>query len=320
MKKILSMILAILLFVSGTSFAAQSAPVRVAALNGPTGMGLAKLMKEAESSGEYEFTLAGAADMIVPKLVKGELDMACVPANLASILYKNTNGQVSVLAVNTLGVIYIVERGDTIHSVEDLKGRTVYASGKGSTPEYALNYLLDMHGLDVNEDLNVEYKSEHAECLTALIQDENAVAMLPQPFVTVAQSKKDDIRIALDFSNEWDKLQEGSETPSGMITGVVVARRAFVEANPDKVDKFLNDYAASVQYVNENVADAAKLIGEYGIVAQDVAEKAIPYCNIVCITGAEMKTKLSGYLTVLANQNPEAVGGQVPGEDFYYAD
>lgn len=314
------MILAILLFVSGTSFAAQSAPVRVAALNGPTGMGLVKLMKEAESSGEYEFTLAGAADMIVPKLVKGELDMACVPANLASILYKNTNGQVSVLAVNTLGVIYIVERGDTIHSVEDLKGRTVYASGKGSTPEYALNYLLDMHGLDVNEDLNVEYKSEHAECLTALIQDENAVAMLPQPFVTVAQSKKDDIRIALDFSNEWDKLQEGSETPSGMITGVVVARRAFVEANPDKVDKFLNDYAASVQYVNENVADAAKLIGEYGIVAQDVAEKAIPYCNIVCITGAEMKTKLSGYLTVLVNQNPEAVGGQVPGEDFYYAD
>ncbi len=320
MKKMLSMILAILLFVSGTSFAAQSAPVRVAALNGPTGMGLVKLMKEAESSGEYEFTLAGAADMIVPKLVKGELDMACVPANLASILYKNTNGQVSVLAVNTLGVIYIVERGDTIHSVEDLKGRTVYASGKGSTPEYALNYLLDMHGLDVNEDLNVEYKSEHAECLTALIQDENAVAMLPQPFVTVAQSKKDDIRIALDFSNEWDKLQEGSETPSGMITGVVVARRAFVEANPDKVDKFLNDYAASVQYVNENVADAAKLIGEYGIVAQDVAEKAIPYCNIVCITGAEMKTKLSGYLAVLANQNPEAVGGQVPGEDFYYAD
>ena len=320
MKKMLSMILAILLFVSGTSFAAQSAPVRVAALNGPTGMGLVKLMKEAESSGEYEFTLAGAADMIVPKLVKGELDMACVPANLASILYKNTNGQVSVLAVNTLGVIYIVERGDTIHSVEDLKGRTVYASGKGSTPEYALNYLLDMHGLDVNEDLNVEYKSEHAECLTALIQDENAVAMLPQPFVTVAQSKKDDIRIALDFSNEWDKLQEGSETPSGMITGVVVARRAFVEANPDKVDKFLNDYAASVQYVNENVADAAKLIGEYGIVAQDVAEKAIPYCNIVCITGAEMKTKLSGYLTVLVNQNPEAVGGQVPGEDFYYAD
>ncbi|MBQ3080684.1 MAG: ABC transporter substrate-binding protein [Clostridia bacterium] len=318
MKKLLSIMLALMMIISGGAFAEAGEPVRVAALMGPTGMGLVKLMKDAEGTGEYEFTLAGAADMIVPKLMKGEIDMACVPANLASILYKNTNQQVQVLAVNTLGVIYIVERGDTIHSIEDLKGRTVYASGKGSTPEYALNYLLDMHGIDVAKDLTVEYMSEHAECLTALVNNENAVAMLPQPFVTVAQTKLNDIRIALDFSGEWDALQTDSETPSGMITGVVVARNDFVNNNPEKVDKFLADYAASVQFVNENVEEAAKLVGEYEIVAEAVAVKAIPYCNIVCITGEEMHSKLSGYLTVLHEQNPEAVGGNVPGEDFYY--
>lgn len=318
MKKLLSLVLALMMVFSMAAFAETNAPVRVSALMGPTGMGLVKLMKDSEGGSDYEFTLAASADLITPKFIKGELDVACVPANLASVLYNKTNGGVTVLAVNTLGVLYIVERGNAISSVEDLRGKTVYASGKGATPEYALNYLLTESGINPDTDLNLIYKVEHAECLTALIQDENAVAMLPQPFVTVAQTKANDIRIALDMTEEWNKLQEGKENPSGMLTGVVVARTEFVQNNPEKVEKLLNDYAASVNFVNENVEEGAKLIGEYGIVAEAVAKVAIPYCKIVCIQGEEMKTLLSGYLNVLAGQNPTAIGGKVPNDDFYY--
>ncbi|MBE5791033.1 MAG: ABC transporter substrate-binding protein [Clostridiales bacterium] len=318
MKKLLSLVLALMMVFSMAAFADDNAPVRVSALMGPTGMGLVKLMKDSEGGNDYEFTLAASADLITPKFIKGELDVACVPANLASVLYNKTNGGVTVLAVNTLGVLYIVERGNAITSVEDLRGKTVYASGKGATPEYALNYLLTESGINPDTDLNLIYKAEHAECLTALIQDENAVAMLPQPFVTVAQTKANDIRIALDMTEEWNKLQEGKENPSGMLTGVVVARTEFVQNNPEKVEKLLNDYAASVNFVNENVEEGAKLIGEYGIVAEAVAKVAIPYCKIVCIQGEEMKTLLSGYLNVLAGQNPTAIGGKVPNDDFYY--
>jgi len=316
MKRIFA--LALVMMMALSSFALAETPMRVSALMGPTGMGLVKLMKDSEGSNEYEFTLAASADLITPKFIKGELDAACVPANLASVLYNKTNGGVTVLAVNTLGVLYIVERGEAINSVEDLKGKTVYASGKGATPEYALNYLLTESGINPDKDLNLIYKSEHAECLTALIQDENAVAMLPQPFVTVAQTKANDIRIALDMTEEWNKLQEGKENPSGMLTGVVIARTEFVKKNPEKVEKFLADYAASVEFVNGNVEESAKLIGEYGIVAEAVAKVAVPYCKIVCIRGEEMKTLLSGYLNVLAGQNPTATGGKVPNDDFYY--
>lgn len=318
MKKLVSVLLALVLALSVCAFADGEA-VRVVALNGPTGMGMVKMMKDEAENAGYQFALESAPDVITPAIIKGEVDIACVPANLASVLFNKTQGGVQVLAVNTLGVLYIVERGDTIHSAEDLRGRTLYVSGKGATPEYAINYILAEAGLDPEKDVDLQFCAEHAECLTNLLADETAVAMLPQPFVTVAQTKASDLRVALDLTEEWDRLQEGSETPSSMITGVVVARKAFVEANPDAVKAFLTEYAASVDYVNENVDEAAKLIGEYGIVAENVAKLAVPKCNIVCITGEEMKTKLSGYLGVLFAQNPSAVGGQLPGDDFYYA-
>lgn len=318
MKKLVSVLLALVLALSVCAFADGEA-VRVVALNGPTGMGMVKMMKDEAENAGYQFALESAPDVITPAIIKGEVDIACVPANLASVLFNKTQGGVQVLAVNTLGVLYIVERGDTIHSAEDLRGRTLYVSGKGATPEYAINYILAEAGLDPEKDVDLQFCAEHAECLTNLLADETAVAMLPQPFVTVAQTKASDLRVALDLTEEWDRLQEGSETPSSMITGVVVARKAFVEANPDAVKAFLTEYAASVDYVNENVDEAAKLIGEYGIVAENVAKLAVPKCNIVCITDEEMKTKLSGYLAVLFAQNPSAVGGQLPGDDFYYA-
>ena len=294
----------------------------IAALKGPTAMGLVKLMSDAESGAElandYTFTLAASADEVTPSLIKGDLDMACVPANLAAVLYQKTEGEIVTLAVNTLGVLYIVENGNAVQSMADLAGKTIVASGKGSTPEYALRYLLQENGLDPDADVVIDWKSEHSECVSALATGAATIAMLPQPFVTVAQSKIPDLRVALDLTKEWDALDNGS----ALLTGVIVARKEVVEENPAAVDAFLQEYAASVEWVNGNTADAAALIGDYGIVEAAVAEKALPYCNIVCVTGSEMKEMLSGYLQVLFDADPASVGtdaeGSLPGDDFYY--
>ena len=291
----------------------------IAALKGPTAMGLVKLMQESEngetSGNDYTFTLAGSADEVTPALIKGELDMACVPANLAAVLYNKTEGEIEVLAVNTLGVLYIVENGESVHSMADLKGKTIVAAGKGSTPEYALRYLLTENGIDPDNDVTIDWKSEHSECVAALASGQASVALLPQPFVTVAQSKIEGLRMALDLNAEWDALDNGS----GLITGVIVARREVVEENPAAVNEFLKEYAASVDWVNANTADAAALIGEYGIVDAAVAEKALPYCNIVCLTGADLLEALPGYLEVLYNADAAAVGGEMPDNSFYFA-
>lgn len=301
---------------------AEPVDVNIAALKGPTAMGMVKFMDDVDKSEvddeNYNFQIAASADEVTPKLVQGELDIAAVPANLASVLYNNTKGQVQVLAVNTLGVLYIVENGETVQSAADLKGKTIYASGKGSTPEYALNYILTENGIDPAADVTIEWKSEHSECVSAIARDPEGIAMLPQPFVTTAQTKNPDLRVALDLTEEWDKVMENEETKSSLLTGVVVVRKEFAEENPEAVEDFLDRYADSVDYVNNNVEDAAKLVGNYDIVTEDVAVKAIPECNIVCITGEDMKEQLSGYLAVLKDANPESIGGELPGDDFYY--
>ncbi len=315
MKKFLCAMLALCMMLSMTAVSLAEPTVRVAALKGPTAMGMVKMMQD-DAGATYDFTIHAAIDELTPMLVKGEVDIAAVPANLASVLYNNTQGKVQVIAINTLGVLYLVENGDSIHSLEDLRGRTIYASGKGATPEYALNYLLNTAGLA--GEVTVEYKSEHSECLSAVLANEGSVAMLPQPFVTTAQMKQGGVRIALDMNEEWNKLQEGSENPSALLTGVVVVRTEFAKEHPELVNQFLLNYHQSVDYTNEHVEEAAKIIGEYGIVPENVAAKALPYCCIVCIDGAEMQTKLSGYLKVLFEQNPKAVGGALPQADFYY--
>ena len=314
-RKIISLIVALALLLLPAALA-ETAVVRVGALKGPTAMGMVQVM--ADKADAYDFTLAAAPDEIVPLLVKGELDVAAVPANLGSVLYNNTQGAVKALAINTLGVRYIVERGDTVHSVADLKGRTLVTAGKGSTPEYALNYILSGNGLDPQADLTIEFKSEHAECLAAMLQDDSIVAMLPQPFATVAQTKAEDMRIALDLTAEWDALQKGAEAPSAMITGIAVARADFVEQQPEALAQFMADYAESVAFTQENVAEAAELIGRFEIFEAGPAQKALPYCNIVFIAGEDMKARLGGYLEALLAQDPAAVGGAAPGEDFYY--
>ncbi|MDO4315567.1 MAG: ABC transporter substrate-binding protein [Oscillospiraceae bacterium] len=291
---------------------------RVAALKGPTAMGMVRMMAltETASAGyNHLYTLAAAADEVTPALIKGDLDMACVPANLAATLYQKTEGEIVTLAVNTLGVIYIVENGNAVASMADLAGQTIVAAGKGSTPEYALRYLLSENGVDPDTDVIIDWKSEHSECVSALATGAATIALLPQPFVTVAQGKIESLRVALDLTEEWDALDNGS----GLITGVVVARKAFVEEHPAALEAFLEEYADSVAWVNENPADAAQLVVDYGILeSAAVAEKALPYCNIVCITGEEMKEKLSGYLQVLFDAEPASVGGALPEDGFYY--
>ncbi len=297
--------------------------VNVMALKGPTAMGMVEFMNEADSGtitdNNYHFNITAATDEVSAALAQGTTDIATVPANLASVLYNNTEGGVQVLAINTLGVLYIVESGDTVHSVEDLRGKTIYASGKGNTPEAALNYVLTQNGIDPSADVTIEWKSEQAECLSALMAEENAIAMLPQPFVTTAQAQSESLRVALDLTEEWDALQADSETPSTLVTGVVVARTAFVEEHPEVVSAFLDHYQESVDYVNSNVEEAAQLVGQYEIVTAEVAQKALPECNIVFIEGAEMKEKLSGYLSVLFEQNPQSVGGALPDDAFYFS-
>lgn len=312
MKKRFLMLAALVLALLFACAAAE--PVRVMALKGPTAMGMVQMM---ENPGEREFAIVAAVDAVGPALIKGEADIAAVPANLASVLYSNTDGALQVLAINTLGVLYIVDSGERVHSVADLAGKTIYASGKGATPEYALNYILSGNGLDPEKDVTIEWKSEHAECLAALMKGEG-IAMLPQPFVTTAQMQAENIRVALDLTQEWDKLQAGKENASALLTGVAVVRRAFAQEHPEAVEAFLEDYRASVEFVNGDAAAAAQLVGKFDIVPAAVAEKAIPACNIVFITGKEMEEKLSGYLAVLFEQNPKAVGGHLPDADFYY--
>ncbi len=295
-----------------------STPVDVSAvaLKGPTAMGLVKFMKDAEngeiSSNNYTFSIETAIDVVTPMIVKGEVDIAAVPANVASVLYNNSNGGVKVIAVNTLGVLYIAESGDSVNSIEDLSGKTIYASGKGATPEYALNQILAANNL--TDSVKIEWKTEQAEVVAALAAEENAIALLPQPFATTAQSKNDKIRIALDLTEVW----EDSSIDGTLITGVVVVNSKFAEENPDAVADFMENYKSSVEFINTNLEDGAALVGGYEIVPEAVALKAIPECNIVCVSGDEMKDMLSGYLNVLFEQNPKAVGGALPDDLFYY--
>ena len=326
MKRGIAVLLAAVLGVTalagcGTQQAEPTA-MQVGAMIGPTAMGMVKLMEE-DAAGEtapndYSFTLSASPDEVTPLLAKGELDIAAVPANLAAVLYQNMDQNLSVLAINTLGVLYIVEDSDSIHAVSDLKGKTIYASGKGATPEYGLNYILEENGLNPETDVTIEWKTEHAECIAALAANPDAIAMLPQPFVTSAQMQNENLRIALDLSAEWDALQAGEENPSGMITGVVVVRNDFLAEHEEAVALFMEQYAASVEYVQENNEEAAALIEQFDILKADVAQRALPYCNITYITGEEMQEKLSGYLEVLYEQNPKAVGGALPENTFYY--
>ena len=302
------------------------AAFKIAALKGPTAMGLVELMSLSDTANEmmegkedvvstgntYEFTLAGSADEVTPALIKGDLDMACVPANLAAVLYGKTDGAVEVLAVNTLGVLYIVENGDAVQSMADLAGKKILAAGQGSTPEYVINYLLEKNGL--TDSVQVEYVSEHAEAVTQMAAGGADLILVPEPFVTTALSKVEGARVALDLTQEWAKVSDAD-----MVMGCLVVSKTFAQEHPDALDAFMDDYAASADYCTSHPAEAAALIEKFGIMGSAaLAEKAIPNCNIVCVTGQEMADMVTGMLTVLFDANPKSVGGSLPGEEMFY--
>lgn len=303
--------------VSDTSSVDEKTKIRIAGMKGPTSIGLIGIMED-DSNGtaknDYEFSIKGAADEISPLLIKGELDIAAVPANLASVLYNRTQGKIKLLAVNNLGVLYIVTKGEEITSIADLKGKTILSTGKGTTPEYTLRSLLSKNGIDPDKDVTIEFKTEATEVVAQMVKAETAIAMLPQPYVTVASGKVQGLKVSLDLNEEWKKVNNGSS----IVTGVIVARDEFIKNNPEAVKKFLEEFKASAEKVNSDVKASAQLVEKFGIFAANVAEKAIPQCNITYIAGEDMKTPVNTYLGVLYEQNPQSVGGNLPKDDFFY--
>lgn len=313
MKKLISVLCLLAMFAAALLPAqAQAEQIRVGALTGPTAMGMVELL----GNDACAPSIFGSADELTPLILKGEVDLAAVPANLAATLYNKTEGGVTALAVNVLGVLYICAyQMPEIVSLEDLRGRTLYATGKGATPEYFLRYVLTRNGLDPDRDLTIEWKSEPGEVVALLNARQSGIAMLPQPYVTAAAAQLGEgFRSALSVSQEWERLEDGTRCT----TAVVIGRTEYIRQHPAEVEAFLERLSASVAWVNENPAQAAALCQELGIAKAAVAEKAIPRCNLVCITGGDMKQALSGCLGVIFDQNPKAVGGAMPGDDFYY--
>ena len=293
--------------------------LHVGALKGPTTMGLLFLMedqKNEKTKNTYEFQMATAADELLPLMVSGKLDIALVPANVAAILYQKTEGQVAVIDVNTLGVLYMVSSDTSVQGIGDLKGRTVYLTGKGTTPDYVLQYLLKGAGY-AEGDVKLEYKSEATEVAVVLAQSEGSLGFLPQPFVTAASLQNDKLFTVFSANDEWVKQQ--GENGSGLVTGVTVVRKEILEKYPNAVKTFLEEHAASAKAINDDPDTGATLAVAAGIVAKKpIAKKAIPYCNITCVTGKEMKEALQSYLEILHSFDPKTVGGKLPEEDFYY--
>ena len=272
--------------------------IKLGGLKGPTSMGMVKLLDDAKKgslSYSVSFDMEDAPDVMAPKLLNGEVDIAALPVNMGSVLFNKSDGKVVMLNASTLGILYILEKGDqNIKTIEDLKGKTITAHGQGATPEY--------------------WKSSADEVLAAVENTDNAVVMLPQPFVTVAQTKMPELKTVIDLTKEWDAIGTGGK----LITSGIFVRSDFLESNKELVDEFLSNYTDSVKWINENVEDASKLVEENGIIKAPVAAKAIPYCNLVSITGDEMKKDAEEYLKTLFDADPKSVGGALPGEEFYY--
>ena len=314
MKKFLAILLSLIIIIGATACSKTKktdVTVNIGVLKGPTGMSAAWLMDQNDqklSANEYNFTVAGTPDAITGQLINGDMDIAALPTNAISALYNKTEGKISVLGVNALGVLYILENGNSINSVSDLAGKTVLASGKGSTAEYVLNYILEKNGVIAE----IVWAAEHSEAATLALKGDYDIVMLPEPFVTNVTAKSDAFRVALDLTEEWEALGSGELTMGG-----IAVRTAFLEEHPDAVKAFVDEYGKSVAFTNSQPEDAAKLIAKYEIAAEEVAKNAIPRCNIVWLHGKDYKAVLENFLGVVYDANPAGIGGKMPGNDFY---
>ena len=308
----------------GSEQAREKVSVRVASLKGPTSIGLVDFMEKvdkltlAEDDGSwfdaiFDFTIYGTADEIVPRLISGDIDIALLPANLAAVLYNRTDGGIRVINITTLGVLYVVSADDSITSLSDLAGRTILMTGKGTTPEYVMNHLLSANGLTGNVAL--EYKSEATELAAAINADPTAIAVLPEPYVSVVTNRNPDLSVRLSLTDEWARI----ESENQLVTAVTVVRTEFLNEYPKLVSEFFGCQYNSVAAVNANPAAAAELVVKYGIIDDaTVATNAIPRCNLVCLTNTDMQAALQSYLNVLYQADPGSIGGKIPDDDFYY--
>lgn len=319
MKKLVNTVLASVIAIGMLAGCSTPEPedlkVRVGSLSGPTTIGIVNLMNDvdtAENDTNYEFTVATQPDEIAAALNAGDLDIALIPANLASVLYNRTEGGIEVIDINTYGVLYCLSTDSSIQSIGSLAGRTVITTGQGATPEYAINYLLGQYGIT---DCTLDFKTEGAEVIASLQENPDQIAILPQPAATAAMAQVEGLGIAFSLDDEWS----GVTSDSRLVTGVTVVRTEFAEEHPEAVASFIEDHRGSVDEANNNVEQTAQLVVDAGIVgAAPIAQRAIPLCNIVCVTGDQMRTDLQGYLQTLYDANPQAVGGALPGDDFYY--
>ncbi len=332
MKKLLAVMLSVIMVFSFAACAGktvdnngsegqteETTTIRIGAMAGPTAMGMVKLRKDSEdgnTKNTYAFEdFATDASAFVTPLATGEIDIAAVPSNLAANIYNKTEGKVQVVAVNTLGVLNLVERGNSVNNISDLKGKTLYATGMGAVPEYTIRYILSANGLDADKDVDIVWCSDTTEALSKLKAQDGAIAVLPQPFVTAASAQISDLRVVMDLNDAWDKVNSTSK----IVTGVIVVRKEFADKYPEQLKQFIEEYKASVEYTSTNVDETAQLIADYGVVASaTIAKKALPKCHIVCYTNNDMKDALKGFLKVLYDQNPKSVGGSMPEDDFYY--
>ncbi len=301
---------------STTSTAYTPVDMTVACMTGPTGVGMAKLMADSatkKTANNYTFTVASAATDINAKFINGEIKIASVPTNVAATLYNKTGGKVRMLAVNTYGVLSILEKGDTIKSVADLKGKTIYSTGKGQNPEFIFKYILEKNGLDPEKDVTINFVSSE-ELVAKLVKGEAEIGLAPEPAATTVLSKNQNLKRALSINDEWAKVSD-----TKLMMGCVVALESYIVENTAAVEKFLEEYSASVEFAKTNVDEAAKHCATYKITASEaIAKKAIPTCNLCYVTGAEMKTNVNGYFNVLFTADPNSIGGAMPGDDLYY--
>ena len=296
-----------------------AAEINLYVLSGPTGIGAMNLWAASdagETKNTYHITMPGANDEVVAALSKGDADIAAVATNLAATLYNKTDGGVTVLAVNTLGVLSLLSNGQEVNAVSDLKGKTIYAPGQGANPEYILRYVLTGNGLDPDKDVTLQFVGEGSELLTVWQSDPEAIILAPQPVATSILMQNENARTLFDMTEEWDKIAGGDST---LMMGCVIVRNEFLQANPGAVELFLQEYAASIEKAQSDVEGTAALCQQYGLIPKAaLAQKAIPSCGLTFVTGAEMKTGLSGYLQVMFDANPKSVGGALPGDNFYY--
>ncbi|MEN8906284.1 MAG: MqnA/MqnD/SBP family protein [Clostridiales bacterium] len=292
--------------------------MKIGTLKGPTGMGMSYMMEKdekGESKLDYSFNIVGAPDQLTSDIINNKIDVAAVPTNLAAILYTKTKGNIQLLGVNTLGVLYLIENGNTIKNISDLKEKSVISSGKGAAPEYIFQYLIEKNGLDINNDVNIEYLTEHSEVAASIVSGKNKLAIIPEPFVTTVLSKNKDLRIALNFTEEWSKATSESELPMG----VIIVSKKFADENSDSINTFMNEYTESVDFVNNNHNKASEFIKKFDILQDsNLASKAISNSSITFIESKESKDDILKFYEILNDLNPKTIGGSIPDDKFFY--